>query len=596
MTGHLNAITDIQYSYAGDRLLTASQKDGVVRVWSWGSESLPKTIDNFRQVIIRLTKNTSIDANIRLESAPSGHGRRRGGLDSSTASIGVYCDVAIWSSDDAKIITSQYSPLRLTTTEPIPGSQAILIWDSYLGQCLIGINVAHSAGCPVLISHPSDSSLLVSAGGDGYVKMWDLEDGNELFSYLNSLEHGPIEPPLTKGQCCGFLDGDFSDDGLTLILTDELGRVCIFDALHDAEGIEERERIGHFSSPIHPVVGCINGQVMKEPAWMKEQYFANDYYELFYDSNGYSVEQGSGQPTHLAPRAARCNHNGVPYSERIQDSFRRLTGPMPIEELDVRTARETLRTRAFLVRKPGGILEQNINGKRLMVRSHGMESTLYVGPKISPLQGLRSQPTSVAVNNANNSRRSNNQTGRTLSSNYRWSDFDDMQEDVEVDDLDEDDEDYFETAINTINESFEDDDHLSVEEDSDESVRISTRNQRRRDESGPGSRRRSRSSRRIINVDEDEVQEKDEDDSLIPGSKHNLRVNANQRFRYDDPDSSDEEIEELLSRTKIPSGEFAEDYNTLGHYFKMPNKSKVFRNWVLRTESSAGYTGQKAFW
>jgi len=38
LKGHLSAITDLQYSNQGDRILTASQKDGVVRVWSFGSE------------------------------------------------------------------------------------------------------------------------------------------------------------------------------------------------------------------------------------------------------------------------------------------------------------------------------------------------------------------------------------------------------------------------------------------------------------------------------------------------------------------------------------------------------------------------------
>jgi hypothetical protein len=94
----------------------------------------------------------------------------------------------------------------------------------------------------------------------------------------------------------------------------------------------------------------------------------------------------------------------------------------------------------------------------------------------------------------------------------------------------------------------------------------------------------------------EESEEQGDDDSPIRVSRRNLRANVNQRFRYDDPDSSDEEIEELLSRTKIPSGEFAEDYNTLGHYFKMPSKCKVHRNWVTRMESATGFTGQKPYW
>jgi hypothetical protein len=166
--------------------------------------------------------------------------------------------------------------------------------------------------------------------------------------------------------------------------------------------------------------------------------------------------------------------------------------------------------------------------------------------------------------------------------------------------MDEDDEDYQDNALNPANASLEDDDgdeRMSFEEESDESVNVSTRNQRRHAESRRNSQRGRRASRRIIiDDDEEESEEQGDDDSPIRVSRRNLRANVNQRFRYDDPDSSDEEIEELLSRTKIPSGEFAEDYNTLGHYFKMPSKCKVHRNWVTRMESATGFTGQKPYW
>ena len=36
LMGHVSAITDLAYSNVGDRILSASQKDGVARIWSLG--------------------------------------------------------------------------------------------------------------------------------------------------------------------------------------------------------------------------------------------------------------------------------------------------------------------------------------------------------------------------------------------------------------------------------------------------------------------------------------------------------------------------------------------------------------------------------
>jgi hypothetical protein len=582
--------------------LTASQKDGVVRIWSWGSEpgsnsdscDGPKKLNNFHQIIIRLTKNSSSVSNTSSINYISGHRRGRGGTVSNTTSDHVWCDVAIWTSDDSKIITSQYSTQRSTGTEAVPGSQAIFIWDSFIGQCLMGLHASHSSGCPVLISHPLDPTILVSAGSDGRIRFWDLDNGRELYSHLNSLEHGPMEPPLTKGQACGYLDGDFSEDGLTLILTDDVGRICIIDVFVEPQAI---------SSTVDLSVSSLTS--IKEPTWMKEQYFANDYYDLFYDMNGYSIEQGSGQPTHLAPRAARCNHNGVPYPECIQDAFLRLAGPMPLKQADVRRARESLRSGATLVRRPGGMLEQNVHGKRPMILSNCTESTLYVRNSLPMFDG-RSKIVADASNQNNRGVHSTSPSRRTLSTNFRWRDYEDIpiEDEIDIDEMDEDDEEYNENnGTNRANESLDEDDAISFDVDSDDSVHISTRQQRHHaiETRSHRERRTSRRPIRILDDDDndDEDQGEDDDDNDKPRvrvSTHNLRGNSNQRFKYDDPDSSDEETEEFLSCSKAPTGEKVEDYTILGHYFKMPSKCVVHRKWVTRSESVTGLTGQRPYW
>ena len=42
--GHPRAVTDVVYSHAGDRVLTASMADGTSRIWSWGRASRRATL------------------------------------------------------------------------------------------------------------------------------------------------------------------------------------------------------------------------------------------------------------------------------------------------------------------------------------------------------------------------------------------------------------------------------------------------------------------------------------------------------------------------------------------------------------------------
>ena len=265
LSGHMNAITDLRYSHAGDRILSASQKDGNARIWSWTAkkpDSAAKSVTgltNLKQIVLKLSK---LNAAKETSTAP----RRRGMGSANTAGSTITCDVAVWTADDSKVVTSQCCPSKSSGVEIIPGSQAILVWDSWTGTCLMGIASAHEMQCPVVVPHPIDSGIICSAGADGIAKVWDLEAGRCVFTHENKVTFGPVTQNNERGKKSGFLDGSFDHDGLTLILTDDNGRISIFDSFNSDE-----------KNPA--------------PVWMREQYFGNDYYELFYDSNGYCIER-----------------------------------------------------------------------------------------------------------------------------------------------------------------------------------------------------------------------------------------------------------------------------------------------------------------
>jgi len=76
--------------------------------------------------------------------------------------------------------------------------------------------------CPVVLPHPVDSSIFWSAGADGIARLWNRETVERVFSHTNKADVGPIEASEHRKRF-GCLDGNFSSDGNTLVLTDDSG-------------------------------------------------------------------------------------------------------------------------------------------------------------------------------------------------------------------------------------------------------------------------------------------------------------------------------------------------------------------------------------
>jgi len=644
LMGHLNSITDIDYSNAGDRILTASQKDGVVRIWSWGNETAPAInadgqtgrvkFDGIKQIHIRLTNpRAGGRSGFTGSSAPSGPSRRRGGSSSDQSNgVGVFCDSAKWTSDDSKIVTSQACPVQEGEAGIVPNSQHLYVWDSRTGQCLLWMPSAHTFGASVLISHPMDPSILVSAGGDGLVNMWDLDTGKTFFTHTNTLNYGPMEPPSIRGKNCAYLDGQFSPDGLSLVLTDDNGRVTVLDTLCSTVSVQTMKASG--SSSNNAIVVVENSNDRATPFWMKEQYCANDYYEMIYDVHGYCIEKGSGRPPHLAPKSARCTHTGTPYPEEVTEALNQMAGPLPTSEANVRFDRYLVRERALEVRKNGGLLWQNVQGKRTFINVHSVEAGRYgvkshmasvlrrIGATIGGIgdedddAGEDDFGTAVAAARASGSpqRQSrsgggranrSSSSGRALSSNYEWGDYDDLINERPLSDEDEDDDDYDDAPrrrnrgrrLNGEDEEDsgsgssddEDEDVISIGSDDDNGGRRRSSRRRQSQSRSQSSRSRRRRNRR---------NNARSLSSPSQPSRASARQQGRERRVYEDDSESEDEFAEMLSTATNPSGEYVEDYTVLGHVFRLPEGARVphvRRAWVSRLESHLGLCGRKKY-
>ncbi|KAL7563259.1 hypothetical protein ACA910_016626 [Epithemia clementina (nom. ined.)] len=520
LKGHLSAITDLQYSFNGDRILSASQKDGVVRIWlsphdAGGTNQVtghtaasPSVRSGPSQIVIKLTNPDSC----RTEEQATASRRR----PARTSGSNVSCDVAAWLRGDKCIITSQCELTKPTSNEIIPGSQYLFIWDSHSGQCLLGIVGAHSMQCAVVIPHPTEPSLVCSAGADGKVRLWNVESGKCVLTHQNTVDFGPIEA-RDRGQISAYLDGSFSPDGLNLVLTDDGGRVTVLNCANP-----------HLDPSTNPI-------------WMKEQYFANDYYELLYDPDGYCIERGSEEPPHLAPRGVRCSHSGAPSGELVNNAFKSLVGPLPLSEHNVLWDRVKRRAGADLLLqkhvKRGNIVGQFDLAYTMLVSATGER---IGGSGVAAERPVASEPVL-------------SRASPQLSRNWRWRDYSDV---------------LMEERLNNNEEEQPDSD--------DDSFQLETNNRKTDEKDGSDS---------DMGADREEPEE-----SPAPGKQ----PSRNRRTRYMGGEgSSDEELVEFMSSNNTPSGPFVSDYDS--HYFKISNSNRVNNRWLLRHESTSSYNGSKSY-
>lgn len=552
LKGHLSAITDLKYSKQGDRLLTASQKDGVVRLWAWKTDpalltSHPSAIDHLRNTSGREISHILLKLTNPKSAVNCGASTRQGPRSraSRNQSHTISCDCAVWLHDDTKVVTSQSELAKQNGAEIVPGSQYLFLWDSFTGHCLLGISGGHSAQCPVVLPHPLLPSVMCTAAADGTARVWDWANGKCVYSHTNTGDFGPIDAS-DRGKCCGYLDGDFSPDGINLVLADDSGRITVLDcnaALHGGKG--ENDGALHSGS---------------FPDWMKEQYFSNDYYDLFYDLHGYCVEKGSEMPPHLAPKGARCSHLGAPFSAMVNETFKGLAGPIPLEESAARWHRTQIRHMSSLMlgrqfTAPGNLVRQ-FDPKTCRIMEYGTsnsdlalstDAALSNTPRTEPAQ-IRTPPSSA----------------RRLSSNYRWIGINDVQED---------------------------DDEGNEQESDDEEFELG---ESRRDARARARAEGVATTVAAANSQDSDSEDVELDDERIEPSRASSRHRRRPQVTEEDDDDMD--LMEYLSTNNHPSGPFIADYNA--HLFKMNSgvsAGRVKRDWVNRTESTSSYEGRKKY-
>ncbi|XP_037323684.2 bromodomain and WD repeat-containing protein 3 isoform X2 [Pungitius pungitius] len=244
MDAHTDKVIVVQFSNNSDSLrFVSGSRDGTARIWHYQQQEW---------------KSITLDIAARLPGTAVTNG------DDKTKLV---VTMVAWDRADRTIITAVSNYL-------------LKVWSTTTGQ-LLHVLSGHDDEVFVLEAHPFDSRIMLSAGHDGNIYMWDLTKGAKIRNFFNMIEgqgHGAI------------FDCKFSADGQHFSCTDSHGHLLIFG------------------------FGC-SRPYEKIPDQM---FFHTDYRPLIRDSNNYVLDEQTQQAPHLMPPPFLVDVDGNPHPPHYQ--------------------------------------------------------------------------------------------------------------------------------------------------------------------------------------------------------------------------------------------------------------------------------------
>ncbi|XP_034556699.1 bromodomain and WD repeat-containing protein 3 isoform X2 [Notolabrus celidotus] len=241
---HTDKVDSIQFCHSGERFVSGS-RDGTARIWKLHQRQ------QWRCLLLNMSAT--------LPGAQS--------TGDEETYFKPKVTMVAWDRHDNTVITAVNNHL-------------LKVWNSYTGQ-LLHILKGHEAEVFVLEPHPFDPRIILSAGHDGNVFIWDLLRGENTQHYFNMIEgqgHGAV------------FDCKFTPDGQRFACTDSHGHLLIF---------------GFGSSRPYE----------KLP---DQVFFHTDYRPLIRDSNGFVLDEQTQQAPHLMPPPFLVDVDGNPHPPRYQ--------------------------------------------------------------------------------------------------------------------------------------------------------------------------------------------------------------------------------------------------------------------------------------
>uniref|UniRef100_A0A8B9TR07 Bromodomain and WD repeat domain containing 3 n=1 Tax=Anas platyrhynchos TaxID=8839 RepID=A0A8B9TR07_ANAPL len=245
LESHTDKVVAVQFCNNGDSLrFVSGSRDGTARIWHYHQQE-------WKSIVLDMaTKMTGNNV--------------ASGEDKVTK---LKVTMVAWDRYDATVITAVNNFL-------------LKVWNSSTGQLLHSLS-GHDDEVFVLEAHPFDQRIVLSAGHDGNIFVWDIDKGTKIRNYFNMIEgqgHGAV------------FDCKFSPDGQHFACTDSHGHLLLFG------------------------FGC-SKYYEKIPDQM---FFHTDYRPLIRDANNYVLDEQTQQAPHLMPPPFLVDVDGNPHPTRFQ--------------------------------------------------------------------------------------------------------------------------------------------------------------------------------------------------------------------------------------------------------------------------------------
>ncbi|XP_064282589.1 bromodomain and WD repeat-containing protein 3 isoform X2 [Passer domesticus] len=245
LESHTDKVVAVQFCNNGDSLrFVSGSRDGTARIWHYHQHDWKSLV---------------------LDMATKMTGNNVASGEDKVTKLKV--TMVAWDRYDATVITAVNNFL-------------LKVWNSSTGQLLHSLS-GHDDEVFVLEAHPFDQRIVLSAGHDGNIFVWDIDKGTKIRNYFNMIEgqgHGAV------------FDCKFSPDGQHFACTDSHGHLLLFG------------------------FGC-NKYYEKIPDQM---FFHTDYRPLIRDANNYVLDEQTQQAPHLMPPPFLVDVDGNPHPTRFQ--------------------------------------------------------------------------------------------------------------------------------------------------------------------------------------------------------------------------------------------------------------------------------------
>ncbi|XP_055848126.1 bromodomain and WD repeat-containing protein 3 [Episyrphus balteatus] len=238
---YTDAVDSVQWAHRGLKFISGS-KDGTAHVWTFESQQW---------------KSLKLNMTERLSTCPEPEEGKK-----------LKVTMVAWDYSDKYVITAV-------------NDFTIKIWHAKTGKlhCVLR---GHKDELYVLESNPKDEYVLLSAGHDGQVFLWDIEQGISVAHFVNNIDgqgHG------------GVFDAKWSPDGTMIAATDSHGHILIFG------------------------LGIGPDRFKNLPT---ELFFHTDYRPLLRDTQHYVVDEQTQIMPHLMPPPFLVDVDGNPHPPAYQ--------------------------------------------------------------------------------------------------------------------------------------------------------------------------------------------------------------------------------------------------------------------------------------